>query len=86
MTALAMPKAFETELATYNRKLNELLADVGRFVLIKDEDVVGIYDSYKDAVEAGYAQFKLAPFFVKQIAPVENIHFFARDLHAHHHG
>jgi hypothetical protein len=71
---------FEKEIATYNGKLPEWGGEIGRFVLIKDETVAGIFDTYNDAVAAGYQQFKLEPFFVKQIAPAEKIHFFSRDL------
>lgn len=72
--------SFATELAAYDRKLPELLGDVGRFVLIKGEEVAGIFDTYQDAVSVGYERFKLDRFFVKQIAPAERIAFFARDL------
>ena len=71
---------FAIELATYDRKLPELLGDMGRFVLIKGDHVAGIFDTYQDAVSVGYERFKLDRFFVKQIAPAERIAFFARDL------
>ncbi|HVW54586.1 MAG TPA: hypothetical protein VHC00_02780 [Rhizobiaceae bacterium] len=71
---------FEKEIETYNKKLPELLNEVGRFILIKGDEVVSTYDTYNDAVKAGYERFKLEPFFVKQIAPTEKIHFFTRDF------
>ena len=72
--------ALEKELATYNRLLPELLAKQGKFVLIKGDDQAGIFDTYQDALAAGYAQFKLEPFLVKQIAPAERVSYFTRDL------
>ena len=72
--------SFATELATFERRLAELLADAGRFVLIKGHDVAGVFDSYQDAVTAGYERFKLQQFLVKQITPVQRISFFGRDL------
>jgi len=70
----------EKELLAYAQKLPSLLAQQGKYVLIHDEEVVGIYDSYEDALKFGYGQFKLDPFLVKQIAPAERVSFFTRDL------
>jgi hypothetical protein len=56
----------EWELATYKRKLPELLMHTGRFALIKGDDV-DIFDSYGDALKAGYERFRLDRFMVKKI-------------------
>jgi hypothetical protein len=58
----------QKEIETYNANLPELLRSVGRFVLIKGDHIEGICDTYADAIKIGYERFKLAPFFVKQIA------------------
>jgi hypothetical protein len=70
----------DQEIATYNRLLPELLAQQGKFVLIKGDAQFGFFDSYQDALNAGYQQFKLEPFFVKQISPAERVSYFTRDL------
>ncbi len=70
----------QTELDTYNAKLAELLASIGKFVLIKGNSIEGIYDTYADALKVGYERFKLEPFMVKQITPAEQIQFFTREL------
>lgn len=70
------------EIETYNRVLPDLLAQQGKFVLIKGEDVAGTFDSYQDALTAGYQRFKLDPFLVKQITPAERIAYFSRDLNS----
>jgi len=70
----------DKELLAYTQKLPTLLAQQGKYVLIRGDDVIGIYDSYEDALKFGYAQFKLEPFLVKQIAPAERVSFFTRDL------
>ena len=75
--------SFAIELATYEHKLPELLGDAGRFVLIRGQEVAGIFDTYQDAVSVGYDRFKFDRFFVKQIAPAERIVFFARVSLAH---
>lgn len=72
--------ALVKELATYQAKLPELLGSVGKFALVKGDEVVGVYDTYADALKIGYGRFKLEPFLVKQIAPSEKIHFFTREL------
>ena len=61
----------EHEIATYDRHLPELLGQQGKFVLIKGHEVAGTFDSYQDALTAGYQRFKLNSFLVKQITPVE---------------
>lgn len=78
MSADRLP--LQTEIDTYNAKLPELLGSVGKFVVIKGAQIEGIYDTYGDALKIGYERFGLEPFFVKQIAPSEQIHFFTREL------
>ncbi|MCF8211242.1 MAG: hypothetical protein K9K38_17850 [Rhodoferax sp.] len=70
----------QKEIETYNRLLPSLLPKVGKYVLIKGDSLVETFDSYQDAMKHGYAEFKLQPFMVKQIAPAERIAYFTRDL------
>jgi hypothetical protein len=74
-----MTCSLEREIATYTGKLPELQMHSGKFVLIKGDDVVGIFDSYRDALKAGYEQFRLEPLLVKQIAVVEKALQFSRE-------
>jgi len=69
----------DKEIETYNRLLPELIAQQGKFVLIKGDEQAGTFDSYQDALAAGYAKFKLEPFLVKQISPAEQVSYFSRD-------
>jgi hypothetical protein len=72
---------FEKELATYERHKEELVSvHEGRFVLIQGDQIAGIWDTYQDALEAGYKQFGLTPFMVKQIRGMEQIQCFTRDI------
>jgi hypothetical protein len=48
--------------------------------LVHGNDVVGVWDSYEDALKEGYRQFGLQPFLVKRIEAIEQVHFFTRDL------
>jgi hypothetical protein len=72
--------ALEKEVETYTKSLPQLLADQGKYVLIHGEKVVGIYDTYQDALKIGYESFGLAPFLVKRIQAVEQVHSFTRDV------
>jgi len=72
--------ALEQEQKTYEQNLDRLKGQEGKFVLIRGDDVIGVYDTYQDALKAGYEQFKLLPFLVKQVRVVENIQFFSRDF------
>lgn len=70
----------DTELHTYKTKLPNLLGQLGKFALVKGQEVIGVYDSYEDALKFGYEKFKLEPFLVKRIAPAEQISYFTRDF------
>jgi len=62
----------ETETKTFEDRLPELIkTDVGKFVLIKDDKVVGTYSAIQDALKDGYEKFKGQAFFVRQIVPVQ---------------
>jgi hypothetical protein len=65
-------RMLEDELATYERHRAELLGSAqGKFVLIHDGEIGGVYDSKMDAINQGYEKFGVVPFLVKQIVPVE---------------
>jgi hypothetical protein len=75
-----MTEALERELATYRARLPELSAEQGKFILIHGDEVLGIYDSYQDALTAGYEKAGLDPFLVKRISAVETVAYFSREL------
>ncbi len=70
----------QKELETYKRKLPDLAGSEGKFALISEGDVVGVFDSYGDALQTGYEKLGLKPFLVKQISTAEQIGFFSRSL------
>jgi len=63
--------ALQQEIETFNRLLPGLLAQVGKYALIKGDKLVDTFDTYGDAMKHGYGEFKLEPFMVKQIAHAE---------------
>lgn len=72
--------ALEHEMATYQAHLLELLANEGKYAVVRGEEIAGAYDSYDDALQAGYDRYGLVPFLVKKISRVEPIQYFSRDL------
>jgi hypothetical protein len=72
--------ALEKELETYRRALPQLLSQEGKFVVVHQEEIAGIFGTYGDAVRAGYERFALDPFLAKQIEAVERVRTFSRDL------
>jgi hypothetical protein len=76
-----MAQLLDVELKTYEQNRDQLLGTAeGKFVLIRDNQVVGIYDSKMDAIAAGYQQFGNVPFLVKQIVKVETPQNFVSNL------
>ena len=71
--------ALEREWEVYQRELPSLLANSGKYVLIKGDSVVELFDTYDDAIKSGYRQFGLDEFMVKQINAAEPVQFFSRD-------
>ncbi len=72
--------ALREELETYRAKFDELNAHEGRFALIHDSELGGIFDSYQDALGIGYQKYGLSPFLVRKIAAVEVAQFVTRHI------
>jgi hypothetical protein len=74
----------KTELETYEKHKNELVgSNVGKFVVIHGNDILGVLDTYEDAVKAGYEKCGLTnPFLVKQVCAVERVQFVTRGYSA----
>ena len=63
---------FAVELTTYRDHLDSLLVDVGEYVAIKGQEIIGIYDDLDAAVEAAF-RFPPESVLVKQIVEKEPI-------------
>ncbi len=73
----------DTEMATYRRLKPELLADPakrGQFVLIKGEELLGLFPTREEALLAGEERFLFEAYMVKQIVEVEPVYYFSRNL------
>lgn len=67
-----MPDLLDRELAAYEQHKEELLGRAeGKFALIGEDQVLGVYETQADAVAEGYNRLGNVPFLVKQILKVE---------------
>ncbi len=58
----------ETEINLYNQNLESLLAESsGKFVLIKNSEIIGIYDNFGDALSNGARLFGLDSYLIRQV-------------------
>src|SRR5262245_9641521 len=64
-------KPLEREIATYRRELSRLLAEghAHRYALIKGDQVVSIWDTFRDAHQAGRERFGFDPFLAQPLDP-----------------
>jgi len=73
----------EKEAIVFEQKVPELVkTDIGKFVLIKEDQVIGTFEAIVDALKSGYEKYKDQPFFVKQILPTQLPMNFTNNLFA----
>ena len=60
---------------TYRREVGRLLAEghEGKHVLIKDNQIIALFDTHREAMDEGNRRFVLQAFLVQQIRPCERI-------------
>jgi len=65
----------EREWNTYRREAGRLLAEglEGHHVLIKGEEIIGIYDTHEQALAEGYRRYARQPFFVHEVEEWERV-------------
>jgi hypothetical protein len=69
------------ELEAYESHKEELLGKAaGKFVLIKNDEILGTYDTANDAINRGYELFGNVPFLVKEIIEIETPAEFTSNL------
>jgi hypothetical protein len=76
-----MKDIFEVEKKAYEQNKDELiLKSRGKYVLIKKNKIIGIFDTRFDAIRQGYNEFGNVPFFVKEISDIETPQYFTSNL------
>ena len=74
---------FERENEVYQDNLLELLANEGKYVVIREDRILpDAFDTYEEALEAGYDTFGPVPFLVRKIQRSQTIDYLSRDIHA----
>jgi len=67
-----MGKLLEKELKTFEGHRSELLGKHrGKFALVKEDKIEGVFDDEADALSQGYERFGNVPFLVKQIVEID---------------
>jgi len=65
---------FDVEREFYRRRKPDLLAhDEGRYVVIVGEELLGPFDTSREAEREGYAKFGLGPLYIKRILVEEPV-------------
>jgi hypothetical protein len=66
-------EALSLEWNTYRREVGRLLAEghAGKFVLIKESQIIAFYDTWDAAVEAGHRLYLLESFLVHEVRAEE---------------
>lgn len=73
--------SLDQELKTYEREKEKLLSEAGgKFVLIKESEILGVFASQEDALAEGYKKFGNEEFLVKEVIEIEPVNFFSRPL------
>jgi hypothetical protein len=67
--------ALETEIALYNELLPELLkSSAGKFVVIKGNELLGVFDDDDEAYGAGLERFGVTSFLLQPVRAVEPVY------------
>jgi hypothetical protein len=76
-----MKESLENEINTYINNREKLISEAeGKFVLISNEKILGVFDTEMDAVHLGIKQLGNIAFLVKQISRIDTPLFFTSNL------
>jgi len=76
-----MKSVLSVEIETYEKNKPKLLKESnGKFVLIKEKEIINVFDTYADAVKVGIDKFGNKPFLVKKILEIEPTQNFTSNL------
>ena len=79
---MATADFLKTAIETYEKNRPSLMASAGRYVVIQGSNILGIWDTYEDALKSGYEKCGIdGRFLVTQIqGPLDGIQHFTRDI------
>ena len=69
----------QQELEIYEKNKEKLVGEsAGKWVVIHADEVAGVWDTYEDALKAGYSRYGVKQFLVKQVLVIEQVQFIHR--------
>ena len=72
----------EKETMVFEQKLPELVkSDLGKYVLVKEDKIIGAFVAIVDALSYGYEKYHDQPFFVRQVSLTNQPLDFANNYH-----
>ncbi len=78
------PMSLNQELQVYRLHLIDMLGvndiNEGKYVVIKGDHILGIFDEFETALDSGYDRCGLEPFLVKKIEKNESVLYFSRPI------
>ena len=79
--AFIMDETLKNELETYEAQKSELIGKSrGKFVLVKDNRIIDVFETKIDAIRQGYERLGNVSFLVKQVVEVETPQNFTSNL------
>ena len=68
----------EKDEAALYAELPKLSAEAGKFALVFEQKLIGVYSTYQDALSKGYEVAGLKTFLVQQISNIPQVQQFSR--------
>ena len=63
-----MVAGLQTEIRAYDHMRNHLESDFfGKWVVVRDEELVGTYETFEDAAEVAIQRFGRGPYLIRQV-------------------
>ena len=76
-----MDETLKNELETYEAQKSELIGKSrGKFVLVKDNRIIDVFETKIDAIRQGYERLGNVSYLVKQVVEVETPQNFTSNL------
>jgi hypothetical protein len=75
-----MSEPLKIELETFENIKGTLLSQEGKFAVVYGSELLGVFDTYEDALKIGYDRCNLKPFLVKRIQAIEPVNYFFHNI------
>ena len=75
--SVQLKKEYQTYLSHRRDLINQHL---DKYVLIKNNKIINLFESYESALRSGLKSFGHVPFFIRSIKEEEEVHFFHQGI------